>query len=93
MVTMSDVYRGDGVSVLLERVLRNAKRRRVATLLLEELYDREELRHIADGRGKYSGCRPGGGNGEGGRPDYANSTWGRMLTEQGGLLALYNRIR
>ena len=56
---MSDVYRDD-VSALLERVLRNAKRRRVATLLLEELYDREGLRHIADGRGKYSGCRPGG---------------------------------
>ena len=81
---MSDVFVDDddsAVATLLERVIRNGKRKRMRRMFLHELFDSEELAEI-DGRGKFSAARPGGGNGASGRPDYWDSCWGRLLKEK-----------
>ena len=56
---MSDVFVDDddsAVATLLERVIRNGKRKRMRRMLLHELFDSEELAEI-DGRGKFSAAR------------------------------------
>ena len=82
--TMSDRFSGD-IEQELHETLRRNRLKRARAQFIAEFFDDEELEEINRGRGRHSFSRPGGGN-SGGRPDYWESTWGRMLRNQASAL-------
>ena len=85
---MSDRFSGD-IEQELHETLRRNRLKRARAQFIAEFFDDEELEEINRGRGRHSFSRPGGGN-SGGRPDYWESTWGRMLRNQASALSDFN---